>query len=145
MRLRRAGFEALCCHAQNGKLSTVAESARRVVGVRGRTVRIASIATKGDARAARLPLSPLPSDPKAIAVSGELDQTSLDRLDALIQDAEETDIRWIVVDLSDVSFIDSTGLSMLLDARRRSNGRLSYMPSKHDGVTRLLEVTGTIE
>ena len=82
---------------------------------------------------------------KAIAVSGEFDQASADELDALIWDAENADIKWILIDLSDVSFIDSTGLSMLLDAKRRSNGRLSFMPSKHEAVTRMLELTGTIE
>lgn len=81
----------------------------------------------------------------AIALKGELDLASADELDAVIRDAEETDIGWIVVDLSDVSFIDSTGLSVLLNAKKRSNGRLSCIPSNHDAVTRLLELTGTIQ
>jgi anti-sigma B factor antagonist len=81
----------------------------------------------------------------AIALSGELDLASADELDAAIRDAEETDIGWIVADLSDVSFIDSTGLSVLLNAKKRSNGRLSCIPSNHDAVTRLLELTGTIQ
>ena len=81
----------------------------------------------------------------AVAVSGELDIASADELDTAISDAEETDIGWIVVDLSDVSFVDSTGLSVLVNAKKRNNGRLSYIPSRHDAVTRLLELTGTIE
>ena len=81
----------------------------------------------------------------AIALSGELDLASAGGLDAAIREAEATDIGWIIVDLSDVSFIDSTGLSVLLQAKKRSDGRLSYIPSEHDAVTRLLELTGTIQ
>jgi anti-sigma B factor antagonist len=84
-------------------------------------------------------------DSTAIALSGELDQASADELDGVIRDAEETGVGRIVVDLSGVSFIDSTGLSALLRAKQRSDGRLIYIPSKHDAVTRLLELTGTIE
>jgi anti-anti-sigma factor len=43
------------------------------------------------------------------------------------------------------SFIDSTGLSVLLKAKKRSDGRLRYIASKNDAVTRLLELTGTNE
>ena len=79
-----------------------------------------------------------------IALLGELDLASADELDGVIRDAEETDVGWIVVDLSGVSFIDSTGLSVLLKAKRRSDGRLRYIPSCHDSVTRLLQLTGTL-
>ena len=81
----------------------------------------------------------------ALAVSGELDIASAEELDHAIRAAEETDAGWIVVDLSEVAFVDSTGLSVLLHAKKRSNGRLSYIPSDHDAVTRLLELTGTIQ
>jgi anti-sigma B factor antagonist len=84
-------------------------------------------------------------DSATVALSGELDQASAGRLDVVLRDTEETDIREIVVDLSGVSFIDSTGLSVLLEAKRRSDGRFTYVPSNHDAVTRLLELTGTIE
>jgi anti-sigma B factor antagonist len=80
----------------------------------------------------------------AITLAGELDLASADHLDAVIRDAEETDIGSIVVDLSEVSFIDSTGLSVLLNAKKRSDGRFSCIPSNHDAVTRLLELTGTV-
>jgi anti-sigma B factor antagonist len=81
----------------------------------------------------------------AIALDGELDLTSADELDTAIREAEDTDIGWIVVDLSDVSFIDSTGLSVLLQAKKRSNGRLSCIRSNHNEVTWLLELTGTVQ
>ena len=81
----------------------------------------------------------------SIALAGEVDLASADELDTAIRDAEETDIGWIVVDLSDVSFIDSTGLSVLLNAKKRSDGRFSCIPSNHDAVARLLELTGTTQ
>jgi anti-sigma B factor antagonist len=79
-----------------------------------------------------------------IALSGELGLASADELDAVIRNAEETDVGRIVVDLSGVSFIDSTGLGVLLRAKSRSDGRLRYIPSCHDAVTRLLQATGTL-
>src|SRR5215210_28960 len=84
-------------------------------------------------------------DSVAIALSGELDLASAGELDTSIRNAEETGIARIVVDLSGVSFIDSSGLSVLLQAKKRSDGQLHYVPSNHDAVTRLLELTGTIE
>ena len=84
-------------------------------------------------------------DNVAIVLSGELDSGSTEQLDALIREAEETGISGIVVNLSDVDFVDSTGLSVLLHAKKRSDGRLSFIPSNHEAVTRLLELTGTVE
>lgn len=84
-------------------------------------------------------------DTVAVALTGELDLLSAEELDLTIRDAEETDVARIVVDLAEVSFVDSTGLSILLAAKKRSNGRLSCIPSNHSAVTRLLELTGTTE
>jgi anti-anti-sigma factor len=84
-------------------------------------------------------------DSAAIALSGELDLGSADKLDAVIRNTEGSDIGLIVVDLSDLSFIDSSGLSVLLNAKKRSDGRLRFIASKHDAVTRLLELTETNE
>lgn len=88
-------------------------------------------------------------DATVITVSGELDLASADQLDEAVRHAEEsTTTRWIVVDLEDVSFLDSTGLSMLLEARKRAreNGnRLRFVRSRHDQVKRLLSLTETSE
>jgi len=83
-----------------------------------------------------------------VAVAGEIDLSTAHQLDDAIRQAEETETSRIVVDLSGLSFVDSTGLSVLLDAikRNRSDGdRLSFVPSKHEAVTRLLAVTDTTE
>ena len=84
------------------------------------------------------------SDSIEIVLSGELDSASTEQLDTLIREAEETDIERIVVNLADVDFVDSTGLSVILHAKKRCNGRLSFIPSKQRAVTRLLELTGTV-
>jgi anti-sigma B factor antagonist len=90
----------------------------------------------------------LESDMTIIAVSGELDLASTDQLDKAIRDAEQSATGWIVIDLDDVSFLDSTALNVLLQARRRAteNGdRLRFVRSRHEQVTRLLSITDTEE
>jgi len=83
-----------------------------------------------------------------VAVAGEIVLSTADQLDAAIRQAEETEINRIVVDLSALSFVDSTGLGVLLEAikrTRRDGNRLSFVPSKHEAVTRLLALTDTTE
>ena len=83
-----------------------------------------------------------------VAVAGEIDASTAGELDAAIREAEQTEISRIVVDLSELSFIDSTALEVLLRAssRHRQDGnRLSFVPSKHDSVTTLIALTCTTE
>jgi anti-sigma B factor antagonist len=90
----------------------------------------------------------LESDVTIIAVSGELDLASADQLDQAIRDAERSATGWIVIDLDDLTFIDSTGLSVLLQARRRATddgSNLRFVRSRHQQVTRLLSLTETTE
>jgi anti-sigma B factor antagonist len=87
-------------------------------------------------------------DSVTVAVAGEIDLSTADQLDAAIREAEKTEINRIVVDLSALFFVDSTGLSVLLEAikrTRRDGNRLSFVPSKHEAVTRLLALTETTE
>jgi anti-anti-sigma factor len=83
-----------------------------------------------------------------LALSGELDLASAYQLEDAIRMAEEGSGLRIVVDLGDLWFIDSTGLNVLLkaQARSRKNGqRLSFKPSRHEAVIRLLDLTQTTE
>jgi anti-sigma B factor antagonist len=87
-------------------------------------------------------------DSVTVAVAGEIDLSTADQLDRAIREAEESQTRRIVVDLSALSFVDSTGLSVLLEAikrGRRDGNRLSFVPSKHEAVTRVLALTDTTE
>ena len=87
-------------------------------------------------------------DTTTIAVSGELDIASADRLREAIRSAENGTTGWIVIDLKDLTFMDSTGLNALLEARRRpslTGDRLRFIHSRHGQVKQLLSITGTSE
>ena len=79
-----------------------------------------------------------------IQVEGELDLSTSPELDRVLR-REISAGRHVVVDLSEVAFIDSTGLSTLVTALRASNsngGGLMVSPSLPAQVRRVLEVTG---
>jgi anti-sigma B factor antagonist len=83
-----------------------------------------------------------------IVVAGEVDLSTADELDAAIRRAEDAETNRIIVDLSAMSFVDSTGLSVFLEAikrSRRDGNRLSFVPSKHDEVVRLFALTETAD
>lgn len=70
-----------------------------------------------------------------ILVRGELDLASCPDLELAIGDAEQTEARRIILDLEELTFIDSSGLRTLLTASRRSaaNGsRLQMTRGKGD-------------
>ncbi|WP_433262305.1 STAS domain-containing protein [Actinosynnema sp. CS-041913] len=78
-----------------------------------------------------------------VAVSGELDADTVPVLSDLL---EETSGPRVVVDLSGVPFMDTTGLSLMLDWHRRLDGAggqfrmASLQPSVHK-LFRLTELT----
>jgi len=79
-----------------------------------------------------------------VHVSGEIDMSTAslfrDRLTEVIQTNHNT----VVVDLADVTFMDSTGLAVLLQAHQRfeaSGGRLVVGRTSH-AVARVLGVAG---
>ena len=77
-----------------------------------------------------------------VAVTGELDLATVPRLSASV--AERGDAKLLVLDLTAVTFIDSTGVRVLLEAERScadSGSRLVLLAG--DGpVRRLLELCG---
>jgi anti-sigma B factor antagonist len=99
-----------------------------------------------DAEGARLQIdSSRDGDSVTIGLLGELDMASVHDLETAILAAEQSDAAAILVDLAEVTFIDSTGLSQLLEAKKRSNGRFRVAPSTSEAVSRLLSLTGTTE
>ena len=80
-----------------------------------------------------------------VTLRGELDLASVgalqERLTAVEQDAPSL----IVLDLSDLSFIDSSGLRVLLlaDGRAREDDRELVLTHSSDAVQRVFEMTGT--
>ncbi len=79
----------------------------------------------------------------AIVVHGDIDVAGGPILEAALLRRETEGP--VVIDLGDVSFIDSSGLRSLLGASRRARARGTTVVLRHVGaeVRRLLEITGT--
>src|ERR1700739_4867897 len=79
-----------------------------------------------------------------VQVRGELDMSTSPQLDETLRREIDAGKR-VVVDLSEIAFIDSTGLNSLITALRASDsngGALVVSPSLPAQVRKVLEVTG---
>jgi anti-sigma B factor antagonist len=82
-----------------------------------------------------------------LTLTGEIDLSSADKVADAIAEAKEAGQK-VVIDLSEVEFIASTGLQALLRASshdKQDGHRLSFVPSRHDAVKRLISLTETSE
>lgn len=82
-------------------------------------------------------------DTIALSVAGELDAVTAPELQAAIL-AANTHCSRLVIDLSELTFIDSIGMGILLGAKRLSREQsfqLFVLPSEHDGVTNVFALT----
>jgi len=79
-----------------------------------------------------------------VSVSGELDLHTSGCLQARIEEADAVGARTVLVDLSEISFIDSSALEVLVRESKRLEGRgHSLVLVTNDPRTRrILEVTG---
>jgi anti-sigma B factor antagonist len=80
-----------------------------------------------------------------LAPTGELDMSNLDGFrDTLLGVLAEPDLAGVVVDLGDLEFLDSMGVHVLLQAKRRAIGRQVPFSviNAHGRVLRVLTVTG---
>ncbi|MGD9736317.1 MAG: STAS domain-containing protein [Solirubrobacterales bacterium] len=84
------------------------------------------------------------SDSRVIRVSGELDLSTVPSLERELEAAISRPDRGVVVDLSDLEFIDSTGIAVLVRAMGECDGevRLKFVPSRSEAVVRVLDMTG---
>ena len=82
-----------------------------------------------------------------LLVEGELDIASAPRLISVLNGAVQEALRSLVVDLSEVDFMDSTGLALLINANRRltrrSKGFAVVCPP--GPLRRVFEVTDMVE
>jgi anti-anti-sigma factor len=82
-----------------------------------------------------------------IALEGELDFSSALTLEDGLRRADSGDVRLLVLDLSGLRFMDSTGLAIIANACRRMQrgGRRLVVACPTGGVRRILELTGMLE
>jgi anti-anti-sigma factor len=81
-------------------------------------------------------------DVAVVTAAGEIDISSAEAFGLELRRALSTGAQSVVLDLEQVSFIDSTGLTALLAAIEDSAGRLRVMRSLSPAVERMLEVSG---
>src|SRR5947209_8337400 len=84
-------------------------------------------------------------DALVLRLIGELDVASAPLLEGELEDAESTDRQHLMIDLSRLEFIDSTGLKALLRAQKSSleNGHQLSLRHALPAVRRVFEVTKT--
>jgi anti-sigma B factor antagonist len=86
-------------------------------------------------------------DVAAICVSGELDLATASRLQRELERVEACDVRSILLDLSGLTFVDSTGIRLLFSAYNRSRAdsdRLTMLRGSA-AVQRVLQLTGVAD
>ncbi len=86
-------------------------------------------------------------DDYVIALVGELDLSDAAQVTEEIVRAEGTDARRIVLDLSEVQFIDTSGVRLIIeaDARSRINGHRLRLVHGPPAVRRVFEIVGLID
>jgi stage II sporulation protein AA (anti-sigma F factor antagonist) len=83
----------------------------------------------------------------SVRAIGELDLDAVPALAAEIAQVREAGCRHVIVDLSELSFLDSSGLRLLLDCyaeTRQDSNTLALIPGPR-AVQRVFELTGTSE
>jgi anti-anti-sigma factor len=85
-------------------------------------------------------------DTIVIALCGELDLANASTAESALRGFIDAGIP-IVVDMSELEFIDSTGIAVLVAALNGDGGetRIKFIPSAAPAVARVLELTGLAE
>ena len=82
-----------------------------------------------------------------ISVCGEVDVATAVRFREFIEATIDNDVDTIVIDLTGVTFIDSTGLGVLIGARKRcdAKGRSLRIVVSEPRILKVFEITGLTE
>jgi anti-sigma B factor antagonist len=82
-----------------------------------------------------------------VSLEGELDLANAEVAEMALHEAIEDESSRLVVDMHGLTFIDSTGIALLVSLMHseRCHGRLSFVPSSSPEVVRVLQVTGIEE
>ncbi|HEX8753973.1 MAG TPA: STAS domain-containing protein [Solirubrobacterales bacterium] len=86
-------------------------------------------------------------DAQAICIGGELDLANSETAEREVTAALEGQPGPVIVDLSRLEFIDSTGIALIVSllGRPENAGRLSFVPASAAAVNRVLDLTGLSE
>jgi anti-sigma B factor antagonist len=82
---------------------------------------------------------------KIIWVAGELDLSTVPALTHRVDSQFGESLTTLTLDLSDLTFMDSSGLRLLIELNQRAQReawRLILIPSKHESANTVLRVTG---
>ncbi len=84
------------------------------------------------------------SDHAVVAVTGEIDMATAPRLRDTLESLVDEGCRWLVVDLSRVTFCDSSGLAVLLVARKElhQHGGTIRLVGPAAPVARMFQISG---
>ena len=87
------------------------------------------------------------ADTATVALTGEVDVLTVDQVRIAISDAIATRPRTIVVDLAELSFIDSTGLgAIIFGFQRCRDARIDFRLARPtSGVHQILVLSGLLE
>ncbi|MFI7420247.1 STAS domain-containing protein [Nonomuraea sp. NPDC049684] len=82
-----------------------------------------------------------------ITVAGEVDATASGHLETYLDQVRRSLDEHLIIDAHRLTFLDSSGLSVLLAAATlaRAHGVDVHLAGLHPTVSRLLEITGTVE
>lgn len=82
---------------------------------------------------------------RTIVLRGELDLSNASILSSSLERVEAEGPKTITIDMSELEFIDSTGIAVLVAAHRRlgsRDGLLRFVPGRAAAVRRVMQVTG---
>jgi len=84
------------------------------------------------------------ADVHIVALSGELDLATADVVEAELERVEASDAAAIVLDLSGLTFMDSTGVRLLIQAHARSRADANRLTLRRGpaAVQRVMELSG---
>jgi anti-sigma B factor antagonist len=80
-----------------------------------------------------------------LSIIGELDLSTAPALAERVEEKLGGSPRTLTIDLSDLTFMDSSGLRLLIELNQRANReawKLALIPSKHDSAKTVLRLTG---
>lgn len=82
---------------------------------------------------------------RTVRVGGELDLSNVGDLRTAIDDAIDQSPQGFIIDLTDVTYMDSAGVAIVISAYRRlskAGGRLAVVTPKSKNVRRILDLIG---